>query len=125
MPVRRRQYAIKKIPLDVHTPSAYARIMREVTTLSRLQHPNVVRYFQAGFKHCHIPSSLWWFPGFAACLHAIAVHLKLVPWCGSSVWCWLLQCAPLHWRCTALRALVGLGAASHTLALKHPHMHTA
>ncbi|PSC69649.1 putative serine threonine-kinase GCN2 isoform B [Micractinium conductrix] len=42
-----RQYAVKKIPLDAHSAGAYARIMREVTTLSRLQHINVVRYFQA------------------------------------------------------------------------------
>lgn len=41
-----RQYAVKKIPLDAHSAGAYARIMREVTTLSRLQHINVVRYFQ-------------------------------------------------------------------------------
>jgi len=37
---------VKKIPLDAHSAGAYARIMREVTTLSRLQHINVVRYFQ-------------------------------------------------------------------------------
>jgi serine/threonine protein kinase len=43
-----RQYAVKKIPLDAHSAGAYARIMREVTTLSRLQHINVVRYFQVG-----------------------------------------------------------------------------
>ena len=42
-----RQYAVKKIPLEAHSAGAYARIMREVTTLSRLQHTNVVRYFQA------------------------------------------------------------------------------
>uniref|UniRef100_A0A061SEW0 Eukaryotic translation initiation factor 2-alpha kinase 4 n=1 Tax=Tetraselmis sp. GSL018 TaxID=582737 RepID=A0A061SEW0_9CHLO len=42
-----RQYAVKRIPLPTSQPSALARIMREVTTLSRLQHPGVVRYFQA------------------------------------------------------------------------------
>ena len=42
-----RQYAVKKIPLDTGSPAAHSRIMREVATLSRLQHPHVVRYFQA------------------------------------------------------------------------------
>ncbi|KAL6780346.1 hypothetical protein ACKKBF_B13520 [Auxenochlorella protothecoides x Auxenochlorella symbiontica] len=42
-----RVYAIKRIALDAQAPAAHARIMREVTTLSRLQHPHVVRYFQA------------------------------------------------------------------------------
>ena len=36
---------MKKIPLDARS-SSYERIMREVTTLSRLQHTNVVRYYQ-------------------------------------------------------------------------------
>ncbi len=42
-----RQYAVKKIPLETHSSGAFERIMREVTTLSRLQHANVVRYYQA------------------------------------------------------------------------------
>lgn len=42
-----RKYAVKRIPLPTSQPSALTRIMREVTTLSRLQHPGVVRYFQA------------------------------------------------------------------------------
>jgi translation initiation factor 2-alpha kinase 4 len=36
-----RQYAVKKIPLDATTPAAFNRIIREVSTLSRLQHPHV------------------------------------------------------------------------------------
>ena len=47
------KYAIKKIRLAVsqaRSPHSYARIMREVATLSTLQHPNVVRYFQVRGK---------------------------------------------------------------------------
>jgi serine/threonine protein kinase len=44
-----RQYAVKKIKLQTDgSSSSYNRILREVATLSRLQHPNVVRYFQVG-----------------------------------------------------------------------------
>ena len=42
-----RKYAVKRIPLPTAQPAALTRIMREVTTLSRLQHPGIVRYFQA------------------------------------------------------------------------------
>ena len=41
-----RRYAVKKIPLrSSASPAEAARILREVATLSRLQHNNVVRYF--------------------------------------------------------------------------------
>lgn len=41
-----RQYAVKRIRLDSASPAAFARLLREVATLSRLQHAHVVRYFQ-------------------------------------------------------------------------------
>ena len=41
-----RQYAVKCIREDAATAAAFSRVMREVATLSRLQHAHVVRYFQ-------------------------------------------------------------------------------
>ena len=41
-----RQYAVKKIQIMDESAAAYSRLMREVATLARLQHPGVVRYFQ-------------------------------------------------------------------------------
>lgn len=43
-----RQYAVKKIKMQSQSPQGFSRLIREVTTLSRLQHPNIVRYFQVG-----------------------------------------------------------------------------
>lgn len=48
-----RQYAIKKIKLVATSLDAYTKIIREVSTLARLQHPNVVRYFQAWLEPAH------------------------------------------------------------------------
>lgn len=45
-----RTYAIKKIKLMSSSSQSYSRIVREVSTLSRLQHPHVVRYFQVGYE---------------------------------------------------------------------------
>eukprot|EP00899_Mesostigma_viride_P013262 jgi/Mesvir1/21937/Mv12105-RA.1 len=42
-----RKYAIKKIRLRSDQPGFNSRILREVSTLSRLQHPSIVRYYQA------------------------------------------------------------------------------
>lgn len=45
-----RQYAVKKIRLKDKEIPADNRIVREVATLSRLQHQHVVRYYQAWFE---------------------------------------------------------------------------
>ena len=45
-----RQYAVKKIKMQSQSPQGFSRLIREVTTLSRLQHPHVVRYFQVGIS---------------------------------------------------------------------------
>lgn len=42
-----RFYAVKKVLLDSWDQKANGKILREVTTLSRLHHQHVVRYFQA------------------------------------------------------------------------------
>ncbi|GAA0140422.1 non-receptor serine/threonine protein kinase [Lithospermum erythrorhizon] len=45
-----RQYAVKMILLKDKRPPVNDRILREVATLSRLQHQHVVRYYQAWFE---------------------------------------------------------------------------
>ncbi|VFQ81070.1 unnamed protein product [Cuscuta campestris] len=45
-----RQYAVKKILMKDKNPPLNDHILREVTTLSRLQHQHVVRYYQAWFE---------------------------------------------------------------------------
>ncbi|XP_071686022.1 eIF-2-alpha kinase GCN2 isoform X2 [Rutidosis leptorrhynchoides] len=45
-----RQYAVKKIRLKDNSQPLDDRILREVATLSRLQHQHVVRYYQAWFE---------------------------------------------------------------------------
>ncbi|GAV69857.1 Pkinase domain-containing protein/RWD domain-containing protein/HGTP_anticodon2 domain-containing protein/tRNA-synt_His domain-containing protein [Cephalotus follicularis] len=45
-----RQYAVKKIRLKDKILPVNDRILREVATLSRLQHQHVVRYYQAWFE---------------------------------------------------------------------------
>lgn len=42
-----RQYAVKRIRLKDKSPHVNEKILREVATLSRLQHQHVVRYYQA------------------------------------------------------------------------------
>ncbi|XP_062226036.1 eIF-2-alpha kinase GCN2 [Phragmites australis] len=53
-----RQYAVKKIRLKDRSPQVNEKILREVATLSRLQHQHVVRYYQAWveteYGHHHV-----------------------------------------------------------------------
>ncbi len=42
-----RTYAVKKIAIRAVSPAARGRLMREVSTLARLHHPGIVRYYQA------------------------------------------------------------------------------
>ncbi|EDQ91876.1 uncharacterized protein MONBRDRAFT_2100, partial [Monosiga brevicollis MX1] len=44
-------YAIKIIPFDVSFPSYSAKVVREVTLLGSLNHPHIVRYYQAWTEH--------------------------------------------------------------------------
>ena len=43
----KRLYAIKKVPLDPHDRETNKKIRREVTTISRMIHKNIVRYYHA------------------------------------------------------------------------------
>nr|CCA16528.1 eukaryotic translation initiation factor 2alpha kinase putative [Albugo laibachii Nc14] len=43
----RQLYAVKKIKLDADDPRTKKKILREVKTISRMQHRHIVRYFQA------------------------------------------------------------------------------
>ncbi|ETV73789.1 PEK protein kinase [Aphanomyces astaci] len=43
----RQWYAVKRIKLDSNDPTMKKKILREVKTISRLQHRHIVRYFQA------------------------------------------------------------------------------
>lgn len=71
-----RQYAIKKIPLMAPSPAAYSRITREVATLSRLQHPNVVRGVSG--------RALWWLRG-ALCTLVWCRAMHAVHTCAAQV----------------------------------------
>lgn len=42
-----RQYAIKRIPLPARSKQLYKKMTREVELLSRLNHENVVRYYNS------------------------------------------------------------------------------
>jgi serine/threonine protein kinase len=55
-----RKYAVKKIRLQPGgSSSSYSRILREVATLSRLQHPNVVRYYQVSSRDTSCSTQCW------------------------------------------------------------------
>lgn len=43
----RQLYAVKKVKLDPDDPTMKKKILREVKTISRMQHRHIVRYFQA------------------------------------------------------------------------------
>lgn len=47
-----RQYAIKRIPLTSRSRQIFKRMTREVELLSRLNHENVVRYFNSWIEWC-------------------------------------------------------------------------
>jgi translation initiation factor 2-alpha kinase 4 len=51
-----RYYAIKKIKIDGSNQALTTKMLREVTTLSRLHHQYVVRYYQAWIERADFTS---------------------------------------------------------------------
>lgn len=49
-----RQYAIKRIPLTAHSRQIFKKMTREVELLSRLNHENVVRYFNSWIENSNM-----------------------------------------------------------------------
>lgn len=49
-----RQYAIKRIPLTAHSRQIFKKMTREVELLSRLNHENVVRYFNSWIENANM-----------------------------------------------------------------------
>lgn len=45
-----RDYAVKRVHLG-HTRRSHVKVFREIKTLARLEHPNVVRYFSSWLEH--------------------------------------------------------------------------
>lgn len=53
-----RCYAVKRIPFSNDSSSKLTSILREVKSLARLDHPNIVRYYSAWIEDCCEPLSL-------------------------------------------------------------------
>jgi len=53
-----RFYAVKRIKLDKRNPEENQKILREVTTLSRLHHDRIIRYYQAWIEGQKVDSKI-------------------------------------------------------------------
>lgn len=53
-----RQYAIKRIPLSCRNKQLYRKMTREVELLSRLNHENVVRYYNSWIETVSMPNPI-------------------------------------------------------------------
>lgn len=49
-----REYAVKKITMR-RASTNHAKIYREIKTLARLEHPNIIRYFSSWLEHSRLP----------------------------------------------------------------------
>lgn len=97
-----RKYAVKKIRLQPGgSSSSYSRILREVATLSRLQHPNVVRYYQVISSESARPGQAEQPSATASLLHA-RMFLSV---CGC--WSCCAACLPAYiYKCVCAGSLV-------------------
>lgn len=49
---------MKRIEVEAASATAFNRLMREVATLSRLQHAHVVRYYQVRYMYTPVAAGL-------------------------------------------------------------------